>query len=464
MAKRANRGRGGKKNLKLVVQEASAVMEDGANSLNGDGLSEEEANCEHMECGDTNLDINSQSLPVGGDFIAELNGNCEKTVYEEKNLSEAECSEFVKEKPVADKLEQRNSVQDWRQLFRSEKSLGALQYFEPSREKGKVVVKPPKVAIEEGILKWSSSLVGQFLDKPLPYYIVKRTVDILWASFGKVEVFLLENGLYLFRFQNEKARDEIMEAKLWHIANKPLILRKWAPGMQLLKLSLSTVPVWVKLHNLPIEYWNSTCLSYVASGIGKPLCADSVTEEQLRLGFARVLIEVNVDSEFPKEIEIEGADGVRVTVGIEYPWLPVKCKKCRSFGHLAHNCTRMEKQVWIPRNPVPAQKKVAEVQLVNAPRVAANEQWTEVRSVRRTPVSKPMVRENQHWTNSFHLLARADGKFESGKARGSGAFSNSLQKVIENALSEENESLLINKGKGKMGEDEEVLMRGFSPT
>jgi hypothetical protein len=75
-----------------------------------------------------------------------------------------------------------------------------------------------------------------------------------------------------------------------------------------------------------------------------------------------------------------------------------------------------------------------------------------------------MVRESQHWTNSFHLLARADGKFESGKARGSGAFSNSLQKVIENALSEENESFLINKGKGKMGEDEEVLMRGFSPT
>jgi hypothetical protein len=80
-------------------------MEDGANSLNGDGLSEEEANCEHMECGDTNVDINSQSLPVGGDFIDELNGNCEKTVYEEKNLNEAECSKFVKEKPVADKLD-----------------------------------------------------------------------------------------------------------------------------------------------------------------------------------------------------------------------------------------------------------------------------------------------------------------------------------------------------------------------
>jgi hypothetical protein len=38
-------------------------------------------------------------------------------------------------------------------------------------------VKPPKEAIEEAISKWSSFLVGQFLDKSLPYYIVKRIVE-----------------------------------------------------------------------------------------------------------------------------------------------------------------------------------------------------------------------------------------------------------------------------------------------
>ena len=122
----------------------------------------------------------------------------------------------------------------------------------------------------------------------------------MWAQYGKVEVFLLENGLYWFRFADVKTRDEVIKAKLWHIINKPLILRKWTLGMQLLKISLSTVPIWIKIHNVPIEFWNYTCLSYVASGIGKPLCVDFVTKEQLRLGFARVLVEVNVESYFPK--------------------------------------------------------------------------------------------------------------------------------------------------------------------
>jgi hypothetical protein len=68
-------------------------------------------------------------------------------------------------------------------------------------------------------------------------------MDNMWATYGKVGVFLLENGLYLFRFADGKTRDSVLEEKLWHFANKPLILRKWNPGMQLLKLSLSAVSV-----------------------------------------------------------------------------------------------------------------------------------------------------------------------------------------------------------------------------
>jgi hypothetical protein len=81
---------------------------------------------------------------------------------------------------------------------------------------------------------------------------------------------------------------------------------------------------------------------------------------------------------------------------------------------------------------------------VTAPRVATKDQWTKVRSARRTPISKLIVREGQHWTNSFHLLARVDDRFESGKLRESGVVSNSIQKVIKHALHEESE-LLIDK-------------------
>ena len=100
-----------------------------------------------------------------------------------------------------------------------------------------------------------------------------------------------------------------------------------------------------------------------------------------------------------------------------------------------------------------------------SPSSIAKDQWNEVRSARRTPISKPYVHDSQrHWTNSFHLLAKANGRFESEAMKGLGAVSNSIQKVIEHALNEESESILLAKEKGNMGEEEEVSMRGFSPT
>jgi hypothetical protein len=52
----------------------------------------------------------------------------------------------------------------------------------------------------------------------------------------------------------------------------------------------------------------------------------------------------------------------------------------------------------------------------------AQKSWSEVRSSRRTPTTNAIAKDsNKHWTNSFHLLARADGKYELGEVRRSGA-------------------------------------------
>jgi len=55
-----------------------------------------------------------------------------------------------------------------------------LEYFAPKIAGGKVVVSTPEEAVEEGIDKWKTSLVGQFLDKPLPYFLCY--VEAIWGS------------------------------------------------------------------------------------------------------------------------------------------------------------------------------------------------------------------------------------------------------------------------------------------
>ncbi|GKD30526.1 zinc knuckle CX2CX4HX4C containing protein, partial [Tanacetum coccineum] len=44
----------------------------------------------------------------------------------------------------------------------------------------------------------------------------------------------------------------MLENDSWFIRNNPLILKKWHPDVNLLKEDVGTVPVWVKLHGVPV--------------------------------------------------------------------------------------------------------------------------------------------------------------------------------------------------------------------
>lgn len=106
-------------------------------------------------------------------------------------------------------------LKDWKGLFRSSKNLGKLKIFEPFQKDGKVIVK--SAAVERGISKWRSSLVGQFIYKPLPYFLVKKNVKILLYRYGSVEEFSVENGLFIFKFEDEDSSNALLKENLWHI-------------------------------------------------------------------------------------------------------------------------------------------------------------------------------------------------------------------------------------------------------
>lgn len=91
--------------------------------------------------------------------------------------------------------------------------------------------------------------------------------------------------------------------------------------------------------------------------------------------FARILVEVNTESEFPKEIEIQGNDGRMITVVVEYPWIPLKCNKCQTFGHAVYSCLKGERKVWIPKkngNPNGLKREMEVMQRESTMRVRSN--------------------------------------------------------------------------------------------
>ena len=133
-----------------------------------------------------------------------------------------------------------------------------------------------------------------------------------------------------------------MESGPWHLAGRPFVLRTLRPGMDMLNIQLTSIPIWVKFYNIPLEYWTNTSLGHIASVVGNPLHLDSLTENQSKLFFARICVEVGVDCEFPKSLLMDLGNDKYSKIRIEYPWASQCCPKCKLFGHSQVNCHAMK--------------------------------------------------------------------------------------------------------------------------
>ncbi|GKE47091.1 hypothetical protein Tco_1478349, partial [Tanacetum coccineum] len=108
--------------------------------------------------------------------------------------------------------------------------------------------------------------------------------------------------------------------------------RVWNPNVNLLKEDVGTVPVWVKLHGVPVTAFSDDGLSVIATKLGNPLILDSYTFDMcLQLwgmsSYAIAMTELRADMELKDTIvlampKITGEGFYTCTVRVEYEWKP----------------------------------------------------------------------------------------------------------------------------------------------
>ncbi|KAF7124404.1 hypothetical protein RHSIM_Rhsim12G0145000 [Rhododendron simsii] len=203
----------------------------------------------------------------------------------------------------------QNSALPWKDKVSSPEvhSRMKLQYFPPAVEGEAVRVSPPKHVETHGAEKWKDCIVGHFVDKKLPDLSVRSIAFRIWGKYGLKEVLSNGKGFFFFQFGAEGAYRQISEVGAWHFGNRLKVLQEWHPDLEFEKESLSKLPLWIQLSNVPLQYWPEEGLSYIASGIGKPLHADEMTESARRISYAKICVEVGVHSELPHSIDLTSA-------------------------------------------------------------------------------------------------------------------------------------------------------------
>ncbi|GJZ72885.1 cytokinin dehydrogenase 3-like protein [Tanacetum coccineum] len=199
--------------------------------------------------------------------------------------------------------------------------------------------------------RFANTAYGFFLGKKVAYPVVANYVRNTWGKYGLVRsMFSSSTGLFSFQFSSIDGLDAMLENGPWFIRNNPLILKKWHPDENLLKEDVSTVPVWVKLHGVPVTAFSEDGLSAIATKLGTPLMLDSYTSDMCmqswgRSSYARVMIELRADVELKDNIVMAMSKITReghytCNVRVEYEWKPPRCLSCKVFRHIHEECPK----------------------------------------------------------------------------------------------------------------------------
>ncbi|GAV92612.1 DUF4283 domain-containing protein/zf-CCHC_4 domain-containing protein [Cephalotus follicularis] len=214
--------------------------------------------------------------------------------------------------------------------------------------------KPPPEVCARGALEWEHTLVAFLVGKRLPATKVKEVLQRKWGQVGVLSFHTVSNGVFLIKFENGHARDWVMDNGPWDIWGYHIALRKWTKGMSLRLEECRSIPVWVKLSNVPVHLWSNEGLSYIASVLGRPLYMDAPTTKRQTLTFARICVDMLATSSFPTAINLDLDDGSSTVVEVEYPWKPQACSLCKVFDHANKSCPKAVRREWLPKPVVQA--------------------------------------------------------------------------------------------------------------
>ncbi|KAJ6353314.1 hypothetical protein OIU76_002350 [Salix suchowensis] len=227
----------------------------------------------------------------------------------------------------------------WRNLFssnRSSSSCPQLQHFvDISAAKTFNMIEDD---LDVACDIWKLCLIGYVSGKFPGVHALKNIISSSWNCVAKMQVH--ESGWIVYKFQSELEKMNVLRGGPYLVYGRPLMLKEMPEYFDFSSTAMTTLPVWVKLPNLPLKCWSSTCLSKIASALGKPVQCDMLTASMTRLSYARILVEINLAEDLPQFINFCLPNGAMHAQAIVYETLPKFCAHCKVIGHLVESCSK----------------------------------------------------------------------------------------------------------------------------
>jgi len=119
-----------------------------------------------------------------------------------------------------------------------------------------------------------------------------------------------------------------------------MLVKPWNPELDIHTETIVSLPIWVGFPSLELKDSGLKSLSKLGSILGVPLKTDQHTKEKAHLQYARVLIDINLATEFPDYIEFLDDQDVLIRQPVTYEWKLTRCDHCQMYDHVVGSCRK----------------------------------------------------------------------------------------------------------------------------
>ncbi|KAL8556586.1 hypothetical protein ACS0TY_004150 [Phlomoides rotata] len=194
---------------------------------------------------------------------------------------------------------------------------------------------------KEGVSELRDSLIGRIIhvhgDKPLTHEALVTRLGDVWGINTQWSLTPLGEGYYNIRFSCDTDREKIFARRLWQLKSGLLRLQRWVLDFNPFRVNTSVVQTWIRISELPLEYWNKHIITALASAVGTIIKIDERTLSRTMGRFARVLVELDLKHDREETLMFKH-DGHCSFVSIQYERLTEFCKFCSVIGHTTGHC------------------------------------------------------------------------------------------------------------------------------
>ncbi|GLJ31069.1 hypothetical protein SUGI_0621750 [Cryptomeria japonica] len=129
-----------------------------------------------------------------------------------------------------------------------------------------------KIIEEYRLIFKKHTIIARFVGPKLPRKDVRIWVDNNWGN--HVVIKFLSKGFFVAVFAEVEERAHILQSQNWFMNKHPLYIQSWAPNFGPTPLAIYEKPVWIRLYNLPTEYWSDSSLEDIGRTMGTLLEID----------------------------------------------------------------------------------------------------------------------------------------------------------------------------------------------